>query len=68
MLADTLVLKYDVKFAEELAAAKAVYEERLLEEKKQLTKQLALELKNEGVLIEVIAKTTKLTAHEIECL
>ena len=68
MLADTLVLKYDVEFAEAKAMYEEMYkarhEERLLEEKKQI----ALELKNEGVLIEVIAKTTKLPVHEIECL
>ena len=84
MLADTLVLKYDVELAEARAVARAEaraeararYEERLREEKKQTAMQtamqtaiqIALELKNDGLSIESIAKATKLPMHEIECL
>ena len=56
VFADVIELKYDKEFAEERA--------RHLEEKRQI----AHDLKNEGVPIEIIAKTTKLPACEIERL
>ena len=60
MLADTLVLEYDVELAEE----RARHEARLREEKLETARIL----KNDGVPIESITKATKLPVYEIERL
>ena len=64
MLADTLVLEYDVELAEERARMKAEHEARLWEEKKQI----ARDLKKHGVPIETIAKNFGLSISEVEKL
>ena len=65
MLTDILELEYDVKLEEALQEARqeASYKTYL-----ETQKQIARELKAEGVDIEIIAKTTKLAASEIEKL
>ena len=57
MLADTLVLKYDVELEEEVG--RRLWDEKL---------ETARILKNDGVPIESIAKATKLPMYEIERL
>ena len=64
VFADVLELKYDVELAEEKARMKAEHEARLWAR----LWEMARDLKNEGVPIKVIAKTTKLPEHEIEKL
>ena len=72
MFADVIELKYDAELAEERARLRASLkaeheaeqEARLWEEKRQI----ARDLRGDGVSIESIAKATKLPIYEIEKL